>query len=65
MATYAFLPGGILDWVISLFWLALAEIGGKRLRLPTLIIGVIIFVASLGAISLIEVIFIIMRGGAL
>jgi len=22
MATYAFLPGGILDWVISLFWLA-------------------------------------------
>ena len=50
---------------ISLFWLALAEIGGKRLRLPTLIIGVIIFVASLGAISLIEVIFIIMRGGAL
>jgi len=50
---------------ISLFWLALAEIGGKRLRLPTLIIGVVIFVTSVGAIFLIEVIFFIMRGGVL
>ena len=31
VVTYAFLPGGVVDWVVSLFWLAtLVSILGKR-----------------------------------
>ncbi len=50
---------------ISLFWLALAEISGKRLRLPILIIGAGIYAVGLVAVVVIEVVFFFLRGGAL
>lgn len=50
---------------ISLFWLALAEIGGKRMRLPTLFIGLGVYGVALLAIVLIEVLFFFLRGGVL
>jgi hypothetical protein len=50
---------------ISLFWLAVAEIGGKRMRLTLLIIGGAVYLAGLGALAVIEVVFIILRGGVL
>ena len=50
---------------VSLFWLALAEIGGGRQRLLTFLIGGSVY--GLGLILLIgvELIFLIMRGGTL
>jgi hypothetical protein len=50
---------------ISLFWLALAEIGGKRLRLPTLGIGSVVYGIGLVALAVIEVVFFFLRGGVL
>jgi hypothetical protein len=50
---------------ISLFWLALAEIGGKRLRTMTLIIGAAVYGLGLFAIAVIEVLFFFLRGGVL
>jgi hypothetical protein len=50
---------------ISLFWLALAEISGKRLRTPTLIIGVGVYAIGLAALAVIEVVFFFLRGGVL
>jgi hypothetical protein len=50
---------------ISLFWLALAEVGGKRLRLPTLIIGAGVYGLGLAALAVIEVVFFFLRGGVL
>ncbi len=50
---------------ISLFWLALAEISGKRLRLTVLVIGVAVYGLGLAALGVIEVVFFILRGGAL
>jgi len=50
---------------ISLFWLALAEIGGKRLRLSTLIIGAVVYGVGLVALAVIEVVFFFLRGGVL
>jgi hypothetical protein len=50
---------------LSLFWLALAEIGGKRLRTLTLIIGAGVYGVGLMAFAVIEVVFFFVRGGAL
>ncbi len=50
---------------ISLFWLALAEISGKRLRLTVLMIGVAVYGLGLAALGVVEVVFFILRGGAL
>ncbi len=50
---------------VSLFWLALAEVSGKRLRLPVLIIGVAIYGVGLVSLVMIEAIFFFVRGGAL
>jgi hypothetical protein len=50
---------------ISLFWLALAQIGGKRLRLPTLVIGCGVYGLGLIAIVVIEIAFFFVRGGVL
>jgi hypothetical protein len=50
---------------ISLFWLALAEIGGKRLRLSTLVIGAVVYGVGLAAFAVIEVVFFFLRGGVL
>lgn len=50
---------------ISLFWLALAEVGGKRLRVPTLIIGGVVYGIGLVALAIIEVVFFLVRGGVL
>ena len=50
---------------ISLFWLALAELGGKRMRLTMLIIGVAVYAAGLGLFAVIEIVFFLLRGGAL
>ncbi len=50
---------------ISLFWLALAEISGRKLRVLTLIIGAGIYGMGVVGFILIEVIFVILRGGAL
>lgn len=50
---------------VSLFWLALAEIGGKRMRLPTLLIGTAVFLLGIGMTFVVELVFFFMRGGAL
>jgi hypothetical protein len=50
---------------ISLFWLALAEIGGKRLRWLTLLIGVSVYGIGLVIIAFIELLSVILRGGVL
>ncbi len=50
---------------ISLFWLALAQISGKRLRVPTLIIGLSVYGLALLALAVVEVLFFILRGGVL
>jgi hypothetical protein len=50
---------------ISLFWLALAEIGGKRLRILTMLIGCGVYGVGLLALVVIEAIFFLMRGGVL
>ncbi len=49
----------------SLFWLALAEIGGKRLRLSTLVIGAVVYGVGLVALVVIEAVFFFLRGGVL
>jgi hypothetical protein len=50
---------------ISLFWLALAEIGGKRFRTVTLVIGASVYAVSLTALAVIELLFVFLRGGVL
>lgn len=50
---------------ISLFWLALAEIGGKRLRLPTLVIGAAVYGLGLLALLIIETVFFLVHAGVL
>ena len=56
---------GTVLLALSLFWLALSEVGGSRLRLGTLGIGVIIYLIGLAWFFFVEVLFIILRGGAL
>ena len=50
---------------ISLFWLALAEIGGKRMRKPTLVIGVGVYAIALVSLVVIEMVSFFLRGGVL
>ncbi len=50
---------------ISLFWLALAEVSGKRLRLVVMFIGAGVYVLGTGALVVIEIVSILLRGGAL
>ncbi len=50
---------------ISLFWLALAQISGKRMRVPTLIIGLSVYGLALLALVIVEMLFFILRGGVL
>jgi hypothetical protein len=56
---------GTVLLALSLFWLALSEVGGSRLRLGTLGIGVIIYLIGLAWFFFVEVLFLILRGGAL
>jgi hypothetical protein len=50
---------------ISLFWLALAEISGKRIRLATMAIGAVVYGAGLAGFIISELIFFFLRGGVL
>ncbi len=50
---------------ISLFWLALAEVSGKRLRLTVLVIGSAVYLLGLGSMVVIEAVFFFLRGGVL
>ena len=50
---------------VSLFWLALAEIGGGRQRLLTLLIGGSVYGLGLAILVGVELIFLVIRGGAL
>jgi hypothetical protein len=56
---------GAVLLALSLFWLALSQVGGSRLRLGTLGIGVIIYLFGLAWFLFVEVLFLILRGGAL
>lgn len=56
---------GTVLLALSLFWLALAQVGGSRLRLGTLGIGVLVYLFGLAWFFLVEVIFFFLRGGAL
>jgi hypothetical protein len=64
-AEQRWLTAAIVLLAISLFWLALAEIGKKTLRLTTLIIGAGVYGVGLLAIAIIEALFIFLRGGVL
>jgi hypothetical protein len=64
-AEQRWLTVGTVLLALSLFWLALAEIGGKRLRTLTLIIGTGVYGMSLAALALIEILFFFLRGGGL
>ena len=50
---------------MSLFWLALAEISGKRQRMLTLVIGMGVYGIGMVSIAVIEVVFFFLRGGVL
>jgi hypothetical protein len=56
---------GTVLLALSLFWLALSEVGGSRLRIGTLAIGVVIYLFGLAWFFFVEVLFIALRGGAL
>lgn len=56
---------GTVLMALSLFWLALSEVGGSRLRLGTLGIGVVIYLIGLAWFFFVEVLFLFLRGGAL
>jgi len=56
---------GTVLLAISLLWLALSELGGSRMRLGTLGIGVIIYLFGLAWFFFIEALFFFLRGGAL
>jgi hypothetical protein len=56
---------GTVLLALSLFWLALSEVGGAQLRLGTLGIGVVIYLIGLAWFFFVEVLFIFLRGGAL
>jgi hypothetical protein len=56
---------GTVLLALSLFWLALAQVGGSRLRLGTLGIGVIIYLIGMAWFFFVEVLFLFLRGGAL
>jgi hypothetical protein len=64
-AEMRWLTVAIVLLAVSLFWLALAEVGGKRMRLPTLAIGAVVFLLGIGMTFVVEVVFFFMRGGAL
>lgn len=49
---------------ISLFWLALAEINSGRLRLMWLAVGVGVYLLGLAFFGVVEIVFLILRGGA-
>ncbi len=56
---------GTVLLALSLFWLALSQVGGSRLRLGTLGIGVIIYLIGLAWFFFVEILFLFLRGGAL
>jgi hypothetical protein len=56
---------GTVLLALSLFWLALSQVGGSRLRLGTLGIGVIIYLIGLAWFFFVEILFFFLRGGAL
>jgi hypothetical protein len=56
---------GAILLTVSLFWLALAEIGGSRFRKWLLVVGAGIYVFSLAWFVVVEAVFIIGRGGVL
>ncbi|MEW6093850.1 MAG: hypothetical protein AB1531_07800 [Chloroflexota bacterium] len=64
-AEQRWLTVAIVLLAISLFWLAIAQISGKRLRLPTLVIGLSVYGLAWVAIVVIEVLFFMLRGGVL
>jgi len=55
---------GTVLMAVSLFWLGLAEIGAGRWRVINLLLGVVIFILSVGYFFSVEVIFWILRGVA-
>jgi hypothetical protein len=56
---------GTILLALSLFWLALAQVGGSRLRLGTMGIGVLIYLIGLAWFFFVEILFFFLRGGAL
>jgi hypothetical protein len=56
---------GTVLLALSLFWLALSQVGGSRLRVGTLGIGVIIYLIGLAWFFFVEALFFFLRGGAL
>ena len=56
---------GVILLAISLFWLALSQLGIKRSRLVTFGIGVGIYLFGLVWFGLVEIIFYFVRGGVL
>jgi hypothetical protein len=56
---------GTVLLAISLFWLGLAEVGGRRLRALTIVIGGIVYLIGLFWFAGVEIAYFIMRGGVL
>jgi hypothetical protein len=56
---------GTILLALALFWLALAQIGGRRMRLVTVLIGTGVFLFGLVWFFVVEVVYFFLRGGAL
>jgi hypothetical protein len=56
---------GTILLAVSLFWLALAEVGRGRMRLVTVPLGIGVYLVGLALIFFVEVIYFFLRGGAL
>jgi hypothetical protein len=64
-AEQLWLTVGVILLAISLFWLALSQLSLKRSRLLTFVVGVGIYIVGLVWFGLVELIFFLLRGGAL
>jgi hypothetical protein len=54
---------GTILLALALFWLALAQVGGSRLRWVTIFLGICVYVFGLVWFLLVEVVYFFLRGG--
>jgi hypothetical protein len=58
-----FLTVGVILLAASLFWFGMAEISPGRARIAALVIGLLAFLLTLGYLTVVEAVFILLKGG--